>query len=156
MRYRRAAIAAGALALPLAFALPARAHQQGHDGNQTVNFRLNQMNKSGSSAEATLSAMADGSLHVKITGTGFTPNAPHAQHTHGAAHSQEFFCPPPSADKDGDGQVATEEGLSMYGGVMLSLTTTGNTSAASGLAVDRMPVADAQGGLTAHHVRRRV
>ena len=33
----------------------------------------------------------------------------------------DFFCPPPSADKNGDGKVATEEGVPQYGNVMVSL-----------------------------------
>jgi hypothetical protein len=60
----------------------------------------------------------------------------------------EFFCPPPSADKDGDGQVSTEEGVPMYGGVVVALTTRGDTRAESVLDLDRFPVADANGDLT--------
>jgi hypothetical protein len=71
---------------------------------------------------------------------------PHAQHIHGAA-SGNFFCPSPSDDANGDGQVATEEGVPAYGGVFVSLTTKGDVSADSGLALERMPVADAQGNL---------
>jgi hypothetical protein len=36
----------------------------------------------------------------------------------------------------------------MYGGIFVSLTTTGDTSWTSGLAVNRMPVADAHGNLS--------
>ncbi|MET9275956.1 hypothetical protein [Kribbella sp. NPDC003557] len=105
------------------------------------------MNDSGSHATATLTALDNGSLRVKITGSGFTPNSPHAQHIHGASGSHAFMCPGPGADKNGDGQVATEEGLAQYGDVFVSLTTKGDTSKASGLAVDRMPVADTDGNL---------
>ena len=48
---------------------------------------------------------------------------------------------------DQDGQVTTEEGLPAYGDVIISLTTTGDTSPGSGLAVDRFPTADGQGNL---------
>lgn len=112
----------------------------------TVDFSLDEFNNSGASGQATLTSNADGSLTVRITGTGFTPESPHAQHIHGAA-TGDFFCPPASADADGDGQVATEEGVAQYGDVMVSLTTKGDASADSGLAVDRMPVADADGNL---------
>jgi hypothetical protein len=138
MRARTVLGALGVSALPLMFAAPAQA--------DTVNFTLNEQNGSGASATATIITNTDGSMSVEIRGTGFTPNSPHAQHLHGAA-TGDFFCPPPSADKNGDGQVATEEGVPQYGNVMVSLTTKGDASADSGLAVDRMPVADANGNL---------
>jgi hypothetical protein len=46
-----------------------------------------------------------------------------------------------------DGGLTVEEGLPMYGNIHISLTTEGDTSKASGLAVDRFPVADADGNL---------
>ena len=60
----------------------------------------------------------------------------------------DFHCPDMSADKDGNGFVSTEEGMPQYGDIFVSLTTAGDTSKASGLAVDRMPMADAKGDLT--------
>lgn len=105
-------------------------------------------NDSGSSSTAQLSIDGD-SLKIAIQGKGFTPNSPHAQHFHGSfTDSKKFTCPDSSADKDGDGQVNTEEGLPAYGDVILSLTTTGDTSPKSGLAVDRMPTADKDGNLS--------
>lgn len=139
MRARNVLTALGVASVPLILAAPAQA--------DTVNFTLSEMNGSGAQADATITTNADGSMTVSIQGTGFTPNAPHAQHIHGAA-TGDFFCPPPSADADGDGQVATEEGVAQYGNVMVSLTTTGDASADSGLAVDRMPVADGSGNLS--------
>jgi hypothetical protein len=134
-------LAAGAAAIPLAFSAPANAED-------TVNFTLDEQNGSGAAATATLTAHHDGSLHVSIEGSGFTPSMPHAQHIHGSAHGgMNFFCPTPDADKNGDGQVATEEGVAQYGGVVVSLTTKGDVSAKSGLALERFPVADAEGNL---------
>jgi len=127
-----------AAAFPFIWSSPAAA--------DTVNFSLNEMNGSGAQATATITTNDDGSMTVEIQGSGFTPDSPHAQHIHGDA-SGDFFCPSPSADANGDGQVATEEGVTQYGDVMVSLTTTGDASADSGLAVDRMPVADADGNL---------
>lgn len=145
MRFRRtttlASTAAATVLISLAAAAPAQA-------DKTVRFSLNEFNDSGSRATATVTANDDGSLHVRIEGTGFTPKSPHAQHIHGAAHGMHFMCPSPSADKNGDGQVSTEEGLPQYGDIFVSLTTRGDTSKSSGLAVDRMPVADADGNLT--------
>jgi hypothetical protein len=142
MRYSRLLTVAGAVTLlALASASPAQS-------DETVNFSLDTLNHSGASGSATLTARDNGSLHVSIEGTGFTPNQPHAQHLHGAAvGSSEYFCPPPTADKNGDGQVATEEGVPMYGLVVVSLTTKGDISSDSALALDRFPVADANGNL---------
>lgn len=139
MRIRTSLAALAVAAAPLALAAPAQA--------DTVNFNLDQLNASGASAQATITTNGDGSMTVEITGTGFTPNAPHAQHIHGSAESRQFFCPSPSTDDNGDGQIATEEAVEEYGDVMVSLTTKGDASADSGLAVDRMPVADAEGNL---------
>ncbi|HET9861785.1 MAG TPA: hypothetical protein VFQ19_18580 [Nocardioidaceae bacterium] len=138
MQVKKALATLGVAAVPLMFAAPAHA--------DTVNFNLDELNGSGANATASITSNADGSLTVDITGSGFTPNAPHAQHIHGSP-TGNFFCPTASADKNGDGQVATEEGVAQYGGVMVSLTTKGDASADSGLAVDRMPVADASGNL---------
>lgn len=105
-------------------------------------------NKSGSTATAELTVDGD-QLTIQIQGQGFTPNSPHAQHFHGSFdENKDFTCPTSSEDKDGDGQVNTEEGLPTYGDIMISLTTEGDTSPDSGLAVDRMPVADAEGNLS--------
>ena len=116
--------------------------------NWTMKLTDTMGNDSGSSSTAKIALDGD-SLKVEINGTGFTPNSPHAQHFHGSfTGDKKFTCPDSSADKDGDGQVNTEEGLPMYGDVILSLTTKGDTSAKSGLAVDRFPTADADGNLT--------
>lgn len=130
----------GAAAVPMVLAAgPASA--------DTVNFTLSEQNGSGATANATITSNPNGSMTVNVQGSGFTPNMPHAQHVHGAAQGG-FFCPTPSADKNGDGQVATEEGVPQYGDVMVSLTTKGDATADSGLAVERMPVADASGNLS--------
>ncbi|WP_201465849.1 hypothetical protein [Janibacter melonis] len=104
----------------------------------------------GSGATATvIMDIHDDEMTLKISGRGFVPNAPHAQHFHGSFDvNKDFTCPTPAADADGDGQVTTEEGLPTYGDIIISLTTEGDTSPKSGLAVDRMPVADAKGRLT--------
>ena len=54
-------------------------------------------------------------------------------------------CPTLAADKDGEGLVNTAEGLPSYGPIRVSLTTRGDTSPASALAVNRFPVADSSG-----------
>jgi hypothetical protein len=119
-----------------------------HSKDRVVLFQLEPLNHSGATALATVTVQDDGSLQIRIQGHGLTPNQPHAQHIHGdETGSMEFTCPTPNADDNGDGQVSTEEGIPQYGTVVVSLTTKGDTSAASGLALDRFPVADANGDM---------
>src|SRR5918997_773409 len=66
-----------------------------------------------------------------------------------AAFAQDMFeCPTLANDQDGDGLVNTTEGEPSYGPILTSLTTEGDTSPESGLAVDRFPVANEDGTLT--------
>lgn len=146
MKARKALLLAPAAALlPLAFASPAAAA----DGTWTI--KLNAINNSGATGTAVV--MLEGtSMHVTIDSKGLVPNAPHAQHVHGDTTGKTFKCPTPgqeaSLDKDGNGVVSTTEAVSLYGGVMIALTTSGATDAASSaLAVDRFPKADANGDL---------
>ncbi|MFC4150045.1 hypothetical protein ACFO0M_27645 [Micromonospora mangrovi] len=111
-------------------------------------MKLLDLNETGATGTATLTATDSGDLKVMIRSKGMTPNSPHAQHIHGAVTGMDFHCPDKSADANGNGYVSTEEGLKMYGDIFISLTTTGDTTKASGLAVDRMPKADAKGDLT--------
>lgn len=129
------------LAAPLLLAGPAAA-------DESVQVRLDALNRSGVSGTATLTALGNGDLSVRIDASGMVPNSPHAQHIHGSAGGTDFMCPTQAADKDGDGFVNTEEGLPDYGDIFISLTTAGDTTKKSGLAVDRMPKADADGNLT--------
>ncbi len=77
------------------------------------------------------------------------PGLVHAQHIHGIGM---HMCPDISADADHDGLINTSEGQPDYGPIVVSLTTTGDTSPGSGLAVSRFPVADSSGSYT--YVRR--
>ncbi|NKI40928.1 hypothetical protein [Streptomyces physcomitrii] len=139
-------------ALTLAAAAPALAHEGhgGHQeaaaakGSQAYQIDLEQLNDSGASGTAMLSL--DGTkLTVKIEASGLVPGQPHAQHIHGSTDGHDFHCPDASADKNGDGITTTAEGLPAYGDINISLTTKGDTSKDSGLAVDRMPAADKDG-----------
>lgn len=51
-------------------------------------------------------------------------------------------------DTDGDGFVSVLEGVPFYGGIAYSLTTEGDASPGSALALDRFPVADERGVYT--------
>lgn len=137
------------LAVPAACALLlAGASSAQADDKWTMNLKDTMGNDSGSSSKAELTVDGD-KLTVKIDGTGFVPNSPHAQHFHGSFDEDEdYTCPTPADDKDGDGQVTTEEGVPTYGDIVISLTTEGDTSPDSGLEIDRMPTADADGNLS--------
>jgi hypothetical protein len=116
--------------------------------DETIHVQLDQLNHSGASGTATLTTMDDGDLKVSIRSHGLVPNSPHAQHLHGSTAGMDFHCPDASADKNHNGYITTEEGFPQYGDIFVSLTTKGDTSPASGLAVDRMPMADAKGDLS--------
>jgi hypothetical protein len=73
---------------------------------------------------------------VTITASGLLAGAPHAQHFHIGASGT---CPTDAADTNGDGFLSTTEGAPFYGAIGSSLTTSGDTSPDSGLAVDRFP-----------------
>ncbi|MFG3119660.1 hypothetical protein ACGF4C_35535 [Streptomyces sp. NPDC048197] len=140
---RLAALAAlpAALALTVGAASPAAAA----DGAYQIN--LAQLNNSGSKGVAMLSLKGN-QLTVKIESEGLVPGQPHAQHLHGSTDGHDFHCPDPSADTNGDGVINNTEATVQYGNINISLTTRGSTDAKSGLAVDRMPTADAQGKLS--------
>jgi hypothetical protein len=142
MRLRRSLLVLPAAAA-LLFAVPTAAF-----ADESVRVKLDPLNNSGASGTATLTATGNGDLTISIRSTGLVPNSPHAQHLHGSVDGMDFHCPPMSADKDGNGFVSTEEGLPSYGDIFISLTSKGDTTKASGLAVDRMPTADARGDLS--------
>lgn len=142
-KFSISAVAGLALAAPMALAI-APAHA---DEGDAVTLRLDSMKGSKATGTATLTPTDDGSLKVEINGKNMVPNMPHAQHMHGDFMGMDFTCPTDAADTNNNGFISIEEGVPMYGGVMISLTTEGDFSADSGLALDRFPVADADGNL---------
>jgi CHRD domain len=101
---------------------------------------------------------ASGQGMVEISGTtlsftlaaqGLLAGAPHAAHIHFGAEARHE-CPSVSDNTAGPLQgetnehehVTTTEGGPAYGEIVVSLTTSGDTSPDSGLAVDRFPVGD--------------
>jgi hypothetical protein len=146
VKVRKAFYLLPAMALPLAFAAPASAAT---NGTYTVPLD-SQLNHSGATGTAILD-LEGTTLRVTIDSHGLVPNAPHAQHLHGDSSGKNFTCPTPAQqkqlDKDGNGHVSTTEAAAFYGPVDIALTTTGDTSPSSALAVDRFPKADANGDL---------
>lgn len=95
-------------------------------------------------------APGSGSAMIEVDGTtvsftlayeGLLADAPHAAHIH---YSDDVSNTCPTADLDGDdsGTLNTTETAAAYGGIIVSLTTEGDTSPDSGLAVDRFGVGD--------------
>ncbi|ANS79156.1 hypothetical protein SGUI_1760 [Serinicoccus hydrothermalis] len=80
-------------------------------------------------------------LHFTLAYQGLLADAPHAAHIHDAEDARNM-CPTAEDDADGSGFLTTTEGVPAYGGIKVSLTTEGDTSPDSGLAVDRFGVGD--------------
>ncbi|MBX6371646.1 MAG: hypothetical protein IRZ02_05260 [Acidothermus sp.] len=90
-----------------------------------------------------------GSITVTLTGntitvhetvSGLLDGVPHAQHIH-IKDSGAAACPTQADAKDHNGHLSinTTDGMAKYGMPQISLTTSGDTSSNSALAVDRMP-----------------
>ncbi|WP_122261338.1 hypothetical protein [Ornithinimicrobium cerasi] len=95
-----------------------------------------------------ITALPNGKVQVSVQAWGLAPLLPHAMHLHGFTDQADLGCPGPAADSDGNGLVNVIEGAPSYGGIIASLTTSGDTSPSSALALDRFPVADADGRLS--------
>ncbi|SFA81424.1 hypothetical protein SAMN05216266_101598 [Amycolatopsis marina] len=132
---------AAAAGLVLAGSATASADQSdGRHGNQdrTVTvFKLDELNDSGARGIGVVKLNGN-QADVRIFASGLLADHPHAQHFHIGGAGQ---CPTSERDTNGDGIVSTVEGQPDYGSIGTSLTTSGDTSPASGLAVDRFPTA---------------
>jgi hypothetical protein len=132
------------LAVAGSLSLASVAFAQGSAGGQRFFMAdLNPLNRSGADGNAIIHKEG-GKLDAKIYSTGMAPNLPHAQHIHGMAQAISE-CPTLAADANDDGLVNTAEGLPSYGPIAVSLTTSGDTSPNSALAVSRFPVANSGG-----------
>ena len=79
-------------------------------------------------------------LDVRVQAHELAHALPHAMHIHWGEEARHE-CPTVSRDDDGDFRLTTVEGVPAYGPVRVSLTTSGDTSPESVLAVDRYPTA---------------
>jgi hypothetical protein len=138
-----ATLAVGAIVSAVALATGGTTHYQA--GLSPIHH--NPLADGHSSATGTASLDATGTqVHVVLHLRGLSPNLPHAMHIHGILAAQNE-CPPKTADTSGDGLISLEEGAPFYGPIDTSFTTSGDTSPASGLALERFPVSDANGDL---------
>ena len=76
--------------------------------------------------------------NVRIDARGLAKNLPHAQHLHFGAEARNE-CPNVFDDANNDLRLNVAEGVPDYGPILKSLTTSGDMSPKSGLAVDRFP-----------------
>lgn len=133
-----------ALSLPLAMSMAGAAHAV--DDAATLQASLGPLNGSGASGSATV-VVTGNTATVSIDSTGMVADVPHAQHFHiGGTNT----CPTEAADDNDDGRISTPEGQPSYGPINVSLTTEGDTSPDSALAVDRMPIAGSDGDVSYH------
>jgi len=135
---KRAALAAPALTLATMFAMAAPASAA--DGSAQA--QLAPVVLSGVQGSGTAMVTVSGTkITFSLAANGLLADSPHAAHIHfGAAARHQ--CPIASDDKNGDtGAINTTDGAPAYGGIVVSLTKTGDTSPASGLAIDRFDTA---------------
>jgi hypothetical protein len=133
----RTSVGAAALALPLALALSSPALAD--TGTASATLSPVPLNDSQAAGSATVTVSGN-QLDVAVDVTNILTDNPHAAHIHfGSDATHE--CPTASADEDGNGRINTTEGGPSYGPVTVSLTTKGDTSPDSTLAVDRYSTA---------------
>ena len=148
MHTRRTLVATSGIAVLILTSLamtPAAAHEQspnkGQNKTVTLTAQLKPLNGSGATGNASAVVRNQKILHVETHAAGLTPDAPHAQHIHFGAQARHE-CPTLAMDDSNrDGRLNTVEGTPAYGPIVISLTTTGDTSPASSLAVSRFPLA---------------
>lgn len=104
---------------------------------------------SNASGRAMLALRGD-TVSVLLKARGLSPNLPHAAHIHGKDHPEISTCPGADRRVGGvsDSLIETVDGLADYGPILVSFTTSGDTTPASGLALDRMPMAKDNGKFT--------
>ncbi|MGN6333284.1 MAG: hypothetical protein ACTHOD_16840 [Motilibacteraceae bacterium] len=141
MKARKTLLLAPAAALPLALAAaPAWAASS---ASPTYTATLKPVPGNGADgASGTITISLKGSTatireHVSGLAETFQGNSyPHVQHIHGDAQG---MCPTASADKNGDGVIDTVEGKPSYGGILTTLSTSGDTSPKAGTNVKTAP-----------------
>lgn len=107
----------------------------------TVSGNLSPVPGNGSQGSGTATITVTGNtVSFTLAASNMLKGMPHAAHIHFGADARHS-CPTLSDDKNGDGHLNTSEGVPAYGGIIVSLTKTGDTSPSSGLAVDRFDTA---------------
>jgi hypothetical protein len=145
--YAAAAAASAVVVSTMAFTSPGSASTDDGHSHRAFSARLNSLNDSGAHGSAHVHLDRTGKLDVNVRASGLSPRLVHAQHIHFGAEAIHE-CPNFKADTNGDFRLNTAEGVPFYGPIAVSLTTRGDVSDGSGLAVERFPVADRRGHVT--------
>jgi hypothetical protein len=103
----------------------------------TLDADLTSLNDSGATGKAHVEFKGR-KAHVRIDARRLAKGLPHAQHLHFGADARNE-CPNVFDDANNDLRINVAEGVPDYGPILKSLTTEGDTSPRSGLAVDRFP-----------------
>jgi hypothetical protein len=109
------------------------------DGSVNANLKPVAGSEVNGSGTAMVSVTGN-TITVTMAAMGLLPDNPHAAHIHFGADARHE-CPTLADDSDKNGTLNTTEGGPAYGPIVVSLTKTGDTSAASGLAIDRFDTA---------------
>ncbi|WP_306367504.1 CHRD domain-containing protein [Nocardiopsis sp. CC223A] len=132
---------AAAVTLPLGAAAAHADDVPGYPGMEEYTAVLEPVTVNRSQASGTATIWLDGlTARVRITVDDVLVDHPHAQHIHIGGRGE---CPTDydAGIHNGKRALSTLDGVDAYGGVETSITTEGDTSAASALAVDRFPTA---------------
>lgn len=134
----RTALAVPALALTAMFGIAGSASADTGTGQGDLTpVPLNGVDGSG-----TAMVWVDGTtLKVEVEASGLLAGSPHAAHIHYGTDASNQ-CPTAADDADDSGTITTSEGVPSYGTVQVSLTTSGDTSPDSALAIDRFDTAE--------------
>lgn len=136
----------GASALAIAPSVGAEARIDSRNAFTTVMTPLNNSGVSGTG----WAKFRGNKVDVHFDAHGLVKDSPHAVHIH---YGEEALneCPTLALDSNKDGRLSTVEGVPAYGPVVISLTTSGDTSPKSTLAVSRYGTAP--GGVLSYHRR---
>ena len=133
--------AATTVAVPLVMGSAQADDWSGYDGIEKYKADLRPVTVNNSEASGTTTVWLDGNTaRVRIEVDELLADHPHAQHIHIGGRGE---CPTDydAGIHNGQRALSTLDGVDAYGAVETSLTTEGDTSADSGLAVDRFPTA---------------
>ena len=148
-----AAATTGLVGGSLLLGIPAASAAPGMDkpnkpgkADKTVSLQasLSGLNFSGASGSATATVKNQKIENISISATGLAPDAAHAIHIHFGEEARHE-CPTMGeatnvrSATDPTPRLSTADGLPAYGPIVVSLTTTGDTTPASGLALSRFP-----------------
>jgi hypothetical protein len=143
------ATTAGLLVSSLLLGMPAAgaSASDGRHQHRTVELdaELHALNGSGAHGTAHAVVRNQRIRSIEVSAEGLSPEAPHAMHIHygdDARNECPTMADATNTRRNGKPRLSTADGLPAYGPIVVSLTTRGDTTPASGLAVDRFPVSD--------------